>query len=149
MLETKATSPRLQFWLCKKGKPIYLDYFPLGISCGFPSPGDDFKENRISLDEELIKDAEATFFARVDGNSMMNARMLDGDLLVIDKSTEPYDGCIAVCFLDGDFTIKRVQKKKDSLYLVAENPKFQPIEISGDSTLIVWGVVEWVIFKPK
>jgi|TARA_B100000949_G_scaffold234892_1_gene255529 DNA polymerase V len=86
------------------GNPLGLPYFDGGISAGFPSPADDFKEDRISLDRELVNDPEATFFARVNGDSMQGAGMDDGDLLVIDKSIEAYDGCIAVCFVDGVVT---------------------------------------------
>ena len=79
------------------------------ISAGFPSPADDFKEIRISLDKEIIKNEEATFYARVDGESMLGAGLNDGDLIVIDRSEEPKNGSIAVCFLDGEFTVKRLK----------------------------------------
>ena len=82
------------------------------ISAGFPSPADDFKEIRISLDKEIVKNEEATFYARVDGESMLGAGLNDGDLIVIDRSEEPKNGSIAVCFLDGEFTVKRLKLKK-------------------------------------
>jgi len=99
------------------------------------------------LDRELVRDTEATFFARVNGDSMQGAGMDDGDLLVIDKSIEAYDGCIAVCFVDGEFTVKRVQKEKDRIVLMPENPKYRPIEISGENSLVIWGVVTYVVKK--
>ncbi|USD27034.1 translesion error-prone DNA polymerase V autoproteolytic subunit (plasmid) [Flagellimonas marinaquae] len=129
------------------GNPLGLPYFDGGVSAGFPSPADDFKEDRISLDRELVRDTEATFFARVNGDSMQGAGMDDGDLLVIDKSIEAYDGCIAVCFVDGEFTVKRVQKEKDRIVLMPENPKYRPIEISGENSLVIWGVVTYVVKK--
>ena len=118
-----------------------------GISAGFPSPADDFKEVRISLDNELIKNKEATFYARVSGDSMIGAGLDDGDLLVIDRSLNPENGKIAVCFVDGEFTVKRIKKEKDKLYLIPENKKYKRIEIKEENELIIWGVVEYVIKK--
>ena len=88
-----------------------------GISAGFPSPADDFKEVRISLDKELVKSKESTFYARVSGDSMIGAGLDDGDLLVIDRSLNPENGKIAVCFIDGEFTVKRIKKE-----LIVINP---------------------------
>ncbi len=118
-----------------------------GVSAGFPSPADDFKDNRISLDRELVKNKEATFYARVSGDSMTGAGLEDGDLLVIDRSLQPENGKIAICLVDGDFTVKRIQKEKNKLYLVAENKKYKPIELREENELIIWGVVEYVIKK--
>ena len=118
-----------------------------GISAGFPSPADDFKEIRISLDRELVKNKEATFYARVDGDSMIGAGLEDGDLLVIDKSLDPENGRIAICLIDGDFTVKRIKKEKNKLYLMPENKKYKPIELKEESELIIWGIVEYVIKK--
>ena len=118
-----------------------------GISAGFPSPADDFKEIRISLDKELVKNKEATFYARVDGDSMIEAGLEDGDLLVIDRSLNPENGKIAVCLIDGDFTVKRIKKEKNKLYLMPENKKYKPIELKEENELIIWGVVEYVIKK--
>ena len=118
-----------------------------GISAGFPSPADDFKEIRISLDKELVKNKEATFYARVDGDSMVGAGLEDGDLLVIDRSLSPENGKIAICLVDGDFTVKRIKKEKNKLYLMPENKKYEPIELKEENELIIWGVVEYVIKK--
>ena len=118
-----------------------------GISAGFPSPADDFKEVRISLDRELVKNKEATFYARVSGDSMIGAGLDDGDLLVINRSLNPENGKIAVCFVDGEFTVKRIKREKDKLYLKPENKKYKGIEIKEENELIIWGVVEYVIKK--
>jgi len=118
-----------------------------GISAGFPSPADDFKEIRISLDKELVKNKEATFYARVDGDSMVGAGLEDGDLLVIDRSLNPENGKIAICLVDGEFTVKRIKKEKNKLYLMPENKKYEPIELKEENELIIWGVVEYVIKK--
>ena len=118
-----------------------------GISAGFPSPANDFKEIRISLDKELVKNEDATFYARVSGDSMIGAGLDDGDLLIIDRSLNPENGKIAVCLVDGDFTVKRIKKIKNKIYLMPENKKYKPIELEQENELIIWGVVEYVIKK--
>ena len=138
---------KLIFLKPKKGNSIGQWLVEQGISAGFPSPADDFKEIRISLDKELVKNQESTFYARVSGDSMLGAGIDDGDLLVIDKSLSPENGKIAVCFIDGDFTVKRIVKEKGKLYLKAENKKYKSIELKEESELIIWGVVEYVIKK--
>ena len=112
-----------------------------GISAGFPSPADDFLDLSIDLNKELIKNAPTTFYGRVKGDSMQGAGFDDGDLLIIDKSLEPADGKIAVCFIDGDFTVKRIKIKKDCLWLVAENEKYSPIKVTADNDFVIWGMV--------
>ena len=138
---------KLTFLKPEKGNNLGQWLVEQGISAGFPSPADDFKEVRISLDKELVKNQESTFYARVSGDSMLEAGIDDGDLLVIDKSLSPENGKIAVCFIDGDFTVKRIVKEKGKLYLKAENKKYKSIELSGESELIIWGIVEYVIKK--
>ena len=138
---------KVTFLTPSKGDSIGQWLVEQGISAGFPSPADDFKEVRISLDKELVKNQESTFYARVSGDSMLEAGIDDGDLLVIDKSLSPENGKIAVCFIDGDFTIKRIVKEKGKLYLKAENKKYKSIEIREGNELIIWGIVEYVIKK--
>ena len=137
----------LEFFIPKKENGLGQWLAEEGISAGFPSPADDFKETRISLDRELVKNKEATFYARVSGDSMIGAGLDDGDLLVIDRSKNPENGKIAICLVDGEFTVKRIKKEKDKLYLMPENKKYKPIELKEESELIIWGVVEYVIKK--
>lgn len=137
----------LNFFVPKKENGIGQWLAEEGISAGFPSPADDFKEIRISLDKELVKNKEATFYARVDGDSMIGAGLEDGDLLVIDRSLNPENGKIAVCLIDREFTVKRIKKEKNKLYLMPENKKYEPIELREENELIIWGVVEYVIKK--
>ena len=118
-----------------------------GVSAGFPSPADDFKELRISIDQEVVKNEEATFYARVDGQSMQGAGLDDGDLLVIDRSKEPEDNTIAVCFIDGEFTVKRLKVEAEYIFLMPENPNYKPIKVTEDNQLIIWGVVTYVVKK--
>ena len=122
-------------------------FFDAGISAGFPSPADDFKEHRLSLDEELIKNKEATFFARVSGQSMINAGLGDNDLLVIDRSLEPSHNKIAVCFIDGEFTVKRLRVEKEGIWLQPENDNYKPIKVTEENNFIIWGIVTNVIKK--
>ena len=117
------------------------------IAAGFPSPAEDFKEVRISLDKELIKNENATFYARVRGNSMIDANIEDGDLLVIDRSIETRNGKIAVCMIDGEFTIKRLKIEKEQVFLMPENKAFKPIKVTEENELIIWGIVTYVIKK--
>ena len=120
-----------------------------GISAGFPSPADDFKEIRIILDSELVKNKESTFYAKVFGNSMINAGLSDGDLIIIDRSIELENNKIAVCFIDGEFTVKRIVKRNNKIYLKPENKNFKEIEIKNENELIIWGIVTYVIKKIK
>jgi|TARA_Y100000385_G_scaffold46808_1_gene43468 DNA polymerase V len=122
-------------------------YFDTGISAGFPSPADDFKQERLSLDNELIKNKEATFFARVSGQSMIDAGLSDNDLLVIDRSLSPAHNKIAVCFLDGEFTVKRLKVEKDDIWLQPENKNYKPIKITEENDFVIWGIVTNVIKK--
>ena len=140
---------KLKFLKPEKGDSSGQWLIEQGVSAGFPSPADDFKEVRISLDKELVKNKEATFYARVSGDSMVGAGLDDGDLLVIDRSLNPENGKIAVCFIDGDFTVKRIKKEKGKFYLIPENKKYKAIKLNEDNELIIWGVVEYVIKKIK
>lgn len=138
---------KLSFLKPEKGNNLGQWLIEQGISAGFPSPADDFKEIRISLDEELVKNKEATFYARVSGDSMSGAGLDDGDLLVINRSVNVENGQIAVCFINGDFTVKRIKKKNNKVYLVPENQKYKPIELKDEEELFIWGIVEYVIKK--
>ena len=112
-----------------------------GISAGFPSPAEDHLEDIIDLNQQLIKNKEATFFGRAEGDSMIGAGIGNGDLLVIDKSLRPKNDNIAVCFVDGEFTVKRIKIEKDIIWLVAENEKYQPIKVTSENDFVIWGIV--------
>lgn len=116
-----------------------------GIKAGFPSPAADFEDDKISLDKVLAKNHLATFYAKASGNSMTGAGIDNGDIMVIDRSLEPTDNKIAVCCIDGEFTVKRLKVKKDALYLIPENKDFEPIKITESNQFIVWGIVTYVI----
>ena len=124
---------------------LMLPFVNEGISAGFPSPALDFVDLSIDLNKHLIKHPSATFYGRVKGESLKNAGISDGDLLVIDRSLEPINGKIAVCFIDGEFTAKRIKKSKFELWLMPENDDYEPIKITEDNNFVVWGVVTHVI----
>lgn len=128
-------------------RSLDLPFVNQGISAGFPSPADDFLDIKIDLNREFIKNPNATFYARVRGNSMIGAGLKDGDLLIIDKSLEPAHKKIAVCFIDGEFTVKRIHKENDQIWLMPENKNYSPIQVTSDNEFVIWGVVTTVIKK--
>ncbi len=116
-----------------------------GISAGFPSPADDFLDASIDLNKALVTNKDATFYGRVKGDSMIDAGLNDGDLLIIDKSLEPINGKIAVCFIDGEFTVKRIKIERKIIWLVAENKNYLPIKVTAENDFVIWGIVTNVI----
>lgn len=126
---------------------LRIPFIKEGVSAGFPSPAADFMETNIDLNTELSENPLATFYIKVKGNSMIDAGINDKDVLVVDRSLEPQNNKIAICFIDGEFTVKRIQKEKDCLYLMPENPNYPPIKVTEENELIVWGIVTYVIKK--
>lgn len=135
----------IQFFKTDVSSYLKLPFVANGISAGFPSPADDFLDINIDLNKYLIKNPTTTFYGRVSGNSMIDAGINDGDLLIIDKSLEPKNNKIAVCFIDGDFTVKRIQIEKDVIWLIAENKEYKPIKVTKDNDFVIWGIVTNVI----
>jgi DNA polymerase V len=116
-----------------------------GISAGFPSPALDFVDLSIDLNKQLIKHPSATFYGRVKGQSMKDLGIHDGDLLVIDKSLEPVNGKIAICYIDGEFTIKTIKLDTHCCWLMPANESYQPIKVTADNNFLIWGIVTHVI----
>ncbi|NCO62766.1 MAG: translesion error-prone DNA polymerase V autoproteolytic subunit [Flavobacteriales bacterium] len=137
----------LTFFTPELSKDSGAVFFNTGISAGFPSPAEDFKQERLSLDNILVKNKLSTFYARVSGQSMIGAGLDDNDLLIIDRSLEPANNKIAVCFLDGEFTVKRLRVEHDGVWLQPENPNYNPIKITEENDFIIWGIVTNVIKK--
>lgn len=135
----------LSFFIPDPENALELPFISAGIKAGFPSPAADFDGTKISLDKVVVKNQEATFYARAKGNSMTGAGIDDGDILVIDKSLEPKNNKIAVCYIDGEFTVKRIKIEKDCLYLVPENSDYEPIKVTEENELIIWGIVTYVL----
>ncbi|NTU58195.1 MAG: translesion error-prone DNA polymerase V autoproteolytic subunit [Chlorobiaceae bacterium] len=142
-------TPRLDFYAADLSLELELPMASTSISAGFPSPAEDHLELKLDLNKALVRHPNATFYGRVKGTSMIDAGIEEGDILVIDKSLEPKDGDIAVCFVDGEFTVKRISNGDDGLYLMPANEEFKPIRISEESDFLVWGIVTYVIHKAR
>jgi DNA polymerase V len=124
---------------------LKIPYVDSGVSAGFPSPAMDFIETSIDLNKALSENPQATFYIKVEGNSMIDAGIDDKDVLVVDRSLEPQNNKIAICFIDGAFTVKRIKLQKKELYLMPENPKYEPIKVTEDNQFLIWGIVTYVI----
>lgn len=122
-----------------------LPYADMGIQAGFPSPAQDYISETIDLNHELITHPASTFYARVDGDSMIGEGISSGDILIIDRSIEPTDGDLAVCCVDGDFTLKRISLRAGEVWLIPANEAFDPILVTPESRFEVWGVVTYTI----
>ena len=139
-----------------KFQPYCLDYDTpskgelLGeVKAGFPSPAEDIRE-KLDLIKLLVRHKASTFFFRVSGVSMVDADMDEGDIIIVDRSVQPYNNCKAVCFIDGEYTVKRMEIGEGRVRLMPaneQNSKYQPIEITPENNFMVWGVVTYVIKK--
>ena len=126
-----------------------LPFYASAVAAGFPSPADDYLERTLDLHELLVEHPEATFFVRVEGDSMCDAGIVSGDILIVDRSLSPKAGKIVVALLDGEFTVKRLVKQEGKLFLAAENPNYPLIEVTKASDFQVWGVVTYVIHRSR
>jgi DNA polymerase V len=138
----------LEFYTLDVSEPLAIPLFESRIPAGFPSPADDYMELKLDLNKYLIKHPAATFYARVKGNSMLDAGIHDGDMLIVDRALEPREKDVVVCILDGEFTVKRVGFRNGDLYLLPANDAYKPIRVSRENTFQIWGVVAYVIHKP-
>ena len=122
-----------------------MPYFENGVSAGFPSPAEEHTQSKIDLNNLLIENPSATYYVRVNGDSMLGAGILSGDLLIVDRSIEVTNNCIVVAHLDGEFTVKRIKKIKKKTFLQAENNNYKPIEITKEMDFELFGVVAHAI----
>ena len=139
-----------------KFQPYSLDYDTpsqgdlLGdVKAGFPSPAEDIRE-KLDLIKLLVRHKASTFFFRVSGVSMVDADMDEGDIIIVDRAVQPYNNCKAVCFIDGEYTVKRIEIGEDRVRLMPaneNNTRYKPIEVTAENNFIVWGVVTYVIKK--
>lgn len=140
-------SELLDIYSADTDSELELPYISNGISAGFPSPALDFIDLSIDLNRHLIKHPSSTFYGRVKGDSMKDAGIHDGDLLVIDKSLNPGNDKIAVCYIDGEFTLKRIRIEKDCCWLLPANEQYRPIKVTEENDFMIWGIVTHVIKK--
>lgn len=133
----------------KAKRSLPLPFFLTRVPAGFPSPADDYLDKTMDLNELLISHPAATFFIRVDGDSMQGAGISSGDVLVVDRSLEAVNGKIVLAVLNGEFTVKRIHIKEERMVLMAENPNYPSIEINEAVDFQVWGVVTYIIHRAK
>lgn len=126
-----------------------LPLFSSSIKAGFPSPAEDHIEEKLDLNRLMVEHPAATFFLRVEGESMENANIQPGDILVVNRALTPQNGQIIVAVLNGEFTVKRLKKKENRLYLLPENPAFPTLEITSETEFQIWGVVTFIIHKAR
>ena len=119
------------------------------VKAGFPSPAEDFRE-KLDLIKLLVRHKASTFFFRVSGVSMVDSGMDEGDILIVDRAVDPYNNCKAVCYIDGEYTVKRVEISDKRVRLMSANERktaYKPIEITSENNFLIWGVVTYVIKK--
>ena len=143
-LQLHSTS-QLDIYSACSASQLEIPVVTAGIAAGFPSPAMDFIDLTIDMNRHLVKHPSATFYGRVKGHSMKDVGIFDGDLLVIDKSLEPKNDKIAVCYLDGEFTVKRIKVEKGSVWLIPANTEYESIQATKDNDFQIWGIVTHVI----
>jgi DNA polymerase V len=127
----------------KIATPLFLD----SVSAGFPSPATDYLENKLDLNEHLVKHPAATFIVKASGPSMIEAGILSGDLLIVDRSVAPKNDNIVIASVFGDLTVKKLRKKGSTLFLLSANNEYPSIEVKEEMECFIWGVVTYVIHK--
>lgn len=132
-------------YLSKNKAPNLIPLYGCSVRAGFPSPADDYIEDHLNLNDYLIKHPEATFFVRALGESMINAGIHSGDLLIVDRSIEAVHGKVVIAAVNGELTVKRLWQMHGKLKLLAENDSFPPIEVHEGQDVVIWGVVINVI----
>ncbi len=141
------TMKDLQLFNAQTDDELSLSFADAGIHAGFPSPAQDYIESGIDLNKELVRHKAATFYGRVVGDSMTDAGIDEGDIIVIDKSLDPADGDLVVCYIDGEFALKFLHIDNDQLLLLPANKAYAPIPVTNPDDFRVWGVVTYTIKK--
>lgn len=126
-----------------------IPLYATAVRAGFPSPADDYLDRALDLNEYLVRDEPATFMVRVEGDSMIDAHIVPGDLLVVDRGLPPQHGDIVVAEVDGLFTVKELRMRGSRVALVARNRAYPPIILGEDQELLVFGVVTGTVRKLK
>lgn len=137
----------LQVFIPDTSTKIERPLFMVPVRAGFPSPAEDYIEGKLDLNSHLVKHPAATFFVRVEGDSMIDAGIHPGDILIVDRSLEPADKKVVIAIIDGDLTVKRIRMKDGKVFLAPENGNYPNIHINEDMNFEIWGVVTNVIHK--
>lgn len=145
----RETIGEIEVFQANTASHVELQFADGGIYAGFPSPAQDYLELSIDLNTELIRHPAATFFGRVMGNSLEEAGVNEGDIVIIDKSLKAEDGDMCVCFLDGEFTLKFIRYADDEIWLIPANKAYEPIRVTADNNFMIWGVVTYTIKRRK
>ncbi len=135
----------IQGFLMQGSDTYALPLYSSKVQAGFPSPGDDYIERYLDLNQQLIKHPAATFIVTATGDSMTDAGIHSGDMLIVDKSLEAQHGKIVIAALNGELTVKRLSRINGRVQLLPANPKYKPIDITDEQDLVIWGVVTYVI----
>ncbi|MFC3945844.1 translesion error-prone DNA polymerase V autoproteolytic subunit [Serratia entomophila] len=127
------------------GEPVTLPLFAEPVACGFPSPAQDYVESRLDIGKLLVRHPNATYFVRASGDSMVDGNIKDGDLLIVDSALTPEHGNIVIAAVDGEFTVKKLQRHPD-LRLLPMNPAYAPIVFGDETQLEIFGVVTFIVY---
>ena len=138
---------KLAFYTMEEDVLTNIPLFETAVAAGFPSPADDYMDMDLNLHDHLVHNPSATFCVRAIGESMKDAGIKSGDIMLVDKSLEPKNRSIVLAVINGEFTVKRVNVADDALYLMPENDSFTPIRITQEMNFEVWGVVTYIIHK--
>jgi len=145
VLKQKPSDNQWEFFPVKLGESLPMPMIETTIQAGFPSPADDYLDTGIDLNKELIRHPSATFYIRVRGDSMRGMGIDEGDLLIVDRSLEAENGRVAVCCLNGAFTVKRLLIEPHVCWLMPANERYRPIKVTQEDDFLVWGIVIHII----
>ncbi len=137
----------LSFFSASKNLFKKVPFFEASVAAGFPSPAEGYLDSDLDLNDYLVKNPPSTFCVKAIGESMKDAGIQSGDIMVVDRSLEPKNRSIVLAIINGDFTVKRVNVSENHLYLMPENDSFNPIKITEDMDFEIWGVVTFIIHK--
>jgi DNA polymerase V len=148
-LKNSKTNDKLVFYALDNLKLSEVSVFGDSVPAGFPSPAEDYLDMDLNLHEYLVQNPAATFCVRAVGDSMLDANIKSGDVMVVDRAKDPANNSIVLAVLNGEFTVKRIKKNDDELYLMPANEDYQPMKITDDMDFQVWGVVTFIIHKAQ
>ena len=136
-----------EIYASKSDKKASFPYFSSSVAAGSPMTADDHMDDMLDINNLLISHPHATFFVRVEGDSMRDAGISTGDILVVDRAVEAQHGSIVVAIINSEFTVKRLWKGDNRIELLPENPKYSPIQITPEMDFQIWGVVSYTLHK--